>query len=235
MPAASSLDLNPDAAYVYYCDNETVHGVEFPAIPETGGVPLVADMSSNILTRRVDVSKFGLIFAGAQKNVGCPGVTIVIVREDLIGSALPSCPVLLDYATLAKGGSMYNTPPTWSIYVAGLVFEWALAEGGAAEFERRSEAKSSRIYGVVDGSGGFYAAPVAADSRSRVNVPFRIGGGDAELEAKFLQDAAAQGMIQLKGHRSVGGIRASLYNAVSVEDVEVLATFMEAFAAAHKK
>lgn len=233
IPSAADWKLNPDAAYVYYCANETVNGVEFPDIPDTGSVPLVADMSSNILSRPFDVSKFGVIYAGAQKNIGCSGVTIVIVREDLLGSALPFCPQMLDYAVQAKGGSMLNTPPTWAIYMASLVFDWIVDEGGLDEFEKRSDAKASRLYGIIDGSDGFFTAPVASAARSRMNVPFRLKGGDEDLEAKFLSEASAAGLLQLKGHRSVGGLRASIYNATSVEDTEALATFMEAFMAAN--
>jgi len=236
IPAVASWKLNPKANYVYYCANETVNGVEFPTIPDTGDVPLVADMSSNILSQPVDVSKFGVIYAGAQKNIGCTGVTLVIVRDDLLGKALPVCPQLLDYAVQAKGGSMLNTPPTWSIYIAGLVFKWVIAEGGLEEFAKRSAAKSGRLYGIVDTSDGFYSAPVQPDSRSRMNVPFRInvdGVGNEDLEAQFLAEAGEQGLLQLKGHRSVGGLRASLYNALTMEDTEALATFMESFKAKH--
>eukprot|EP00039_Didymoeca_costata_P028243 m.20475 g.20475 ORF g.20475 m.20475 type:complete len:366 (-) comp6853_c0_seq2:114-1211(-) len=229
IPPVSEWKLDPKAKYVYYCANETVHGVEFPFIPETGDVPLVADMSSNILTKVVDVSKFGVIYAGAQKNIGCPGVTVVIIRKDLIGKALPSCPKLLDYKIIDSKESMLNTPPTWSIYIAGLVFNWMDDEGGASVFEKRSQEKSNLIYSVIDASDGFYTAPVEKSARSRVNVPFRIAGGNEDVEASFLKEATAQGLLQLKGHRSVGGIRASLYNAITIPETKLLADFMKSF------
>lgn len=225
----SEWKLDPNASYVYYCDNETVNGVEFADIPDTGSVPLVADMSSNFCSRPVDVSKFGVIYAGAQKNVGCAGLTITIVRDDLLGAAASVCPTMLDYSILAKGASMHNTPPTWPIYIAGLVFQWLIAEGGLDEFASRSQLKSSRIYDLFEASDGFYSAPVAVTARSRMNVPFRIGGGDEALEKQFLAEAAPAGLLQLKGHRSVGGLRASLYNATTMEETEVLAKFLEEF------
>lgn len=231
IPAPSTWTLNPKASYVYYCANETVNGVEFSYVPETGDVPLVADMSSNILTRAIDVSKFGLIYAGAQKNIGCTGVTIVIVRDDLLGKAQPICPLMFDYKIMAGKGSMYNTPPTWSIYIASLVFSYMEECGGLTEYEKRSAAKSAALYSEVDASDGFYTAPVEPAARSRVNVPFQIRGGAKELEAKFMEEAGAAGMVQLAGHRSVGGLRASLYNALAVADAEKLKTFMADFKA----
>lgn len=227
------LQLSPQASYVYYCANETIHGVEFaqpPAVP--ADQVLVADMSSNILSRPVDVAKFGIIYGGAQKNIGCSGVTIVIVRDDLLGKAQASCPEMLDLFIHAKNGSLYNTPPTWSIYIAGLVFKWALAEGGVEEFDRRSALKAGSVYSVIDSSAGFYTCPVPVHMRSRMNVPFRIQGGDAKLEKEFLAAAEKRHMLQLAGHRSVGGIRASLYNAVDVGMVEQLVAFMKEFQAA---
>ncbi|KAM4878479.1 phosphoserine aminotransferase isoform 2-T2 [Sylvia borin] len=231
IPDPSTWNLNPDASYVYYCANETVHGVEFDFVPDVKGAVLVCDMSSNFLSKPVDVSKFGVIFAGAQKNVGCAGVTVVIVRDDLLGFALKECPVVLDYKTQAANSSLYNTPPCYSIYIMGLVLEWIKNNGGAAAMNKLSLIKSQMIYDIIDKSNGFYACPVERKNRSRMNVPFRIGSvkGDEALEKKFLEKAVELNMISLKGHRSVGGIRASLYNAVTVEDVQKLATFMRSF------
>lgn len=226
IPDVSLWKLNPEASYVYYCANETIHGVEFPFIPETNGVPIVADMSSNVLSKEIDVSKFGIIYAGAQKNIGCAGVTVVIVREDLIGSALPECPSILDYKVQSGNNSLYNTPPTYSIYMMGLVFEWMKEQGGVVEIERRNTEKSKSIYDLIDNSNDFYSAPVAPSARSRMNVAMRIKGGDEALEKKFIAEAAEQGMMELKGHRSVGGVRVSLYNAITVEEVSILVTFM---------
>ncbi|KAJ8413939.1 hypothetical protein AAFF_G00065370 [Aldrovandia affinis] len=236
IPDLSSWTLNPSASYVYYCCNETVHGVEFNFIPETKGVVLVSDMSSNILSRPVDVSKFGLIFAGAQKNMGCAGVTVVIVREDLLGKALKECPVVLDYEVQAENNSLYNTPPCFSIYILGLVLEWVQNIGGAAAIEKLNKEKSSMIYDIINGSSGFYVCPVDTKCRSRMNVPFHIGkkDGDDALEKLFLDGASKRGMISLKGHRSVGGIRASLYNAVTIEDTRMLADFMMEFLKEHQ-
>jgi len=229
IPHQSTWKFSPDASYVYYCDNETVNGVEFPSVPETGPIPLVADMSSNILTRKVDVSKFGMIFAGAQKNIGCTGVTIVIIREDLIGNASPLCPLMLDYKVQDAKGSMHNTPPTWSIYIAGLVFKWMESEGGADVMENRAQEKADALYGEIERSDGFYTAVVNENARSRVNVPFTIKGGDKEIEARFIAEAMENNMFQLAGHRSVGGLRASLYNATTVEQAIQLQTFMKDF------
>ncbi|NXE79582.1 SERC aminotransferase, partial [Cochlearius cochlearius] len=236
IPDPSTWNLNPDASYVYYCANETVHGVEFDFVPDVKGAVLVCDMSSNFLSRPVDVSKFGVIFAGAQKNVGCAGVTVVIVREDLLGFALKECPVVLDYKTQVMNGSLYNTPPCYSIYIMGLVLEWIKNNGGAAAMDKLSLIKSRMIYDIIDKSNGFYVCPVEKKNRSRMNVPFRIGSikGDEALEKKFLEKAVELNMISLKGHRSVGGIRASLYNAVTVEDVQKLATFMRSFMQTHQ-
>ncbi|XP_071399370.1 phosphoserine aminotransferase isoform X1 [Centroberyx affinis] len=236
IPDPSSWTLNPSASYVYYCCNETVHGVEYNFTPETDGVILVSDMSSNFLSRPVDVSKFGLIFAGAQKNVGCAGVTVVIVREDLLGHALNECPIILDYKVQAGNNSLYNTPPCFSIYIMGLVLEWIKNNGGTAAMETLNKQKSSMIYDIVDGSNGFYACPVDMACRSRMNVPFRVGKkqGDEALEKEFLDGASKRGMISLKGHRSVGGIRASLYNAVTLEDTQALASYMKEFLKEHQ-
>lgn len=236
IPGPSSWTLNPEASYVYYCCNETVHGVEYNFIPETNDVVLVCDMSSNFLSRPVDVSKYGLIFAGAQKNVGCAGVTAVIVREDLLGHALKECPIVLDYAIQAKMDSLYNTPPCYSIYIMGLVLEWIKNNGGSQKMETLNKQKSTLIYDLINASNGFYACPVDEACRSRMNVPFRVGkaDGDEALEKNFLEGASQRGMISLKGHRSVGGIRASLYNAVTVEDAEELAAYMREFQQQHQ-
>lgn len=235
IPDPSSWTLNPAASYVYYCCNETVHGVEYNFVPETNGVTLVADMSSNFLSRPVDVSKFGLIFAGAQKNAGCAGVTVVIVREDLLGHTLKECPIVLDYKVQAEMNSLYNTPPCFSIYIMSLVFEWIKNNGGSAAMDQLNTQKSSMIYDIINASGGFYVCPVDTSCRSRMNVPFRLGGdgGDA-LEKEFLEGASKRGMISLKGHRSVGGVRASLYNAVTLEETEALASYMKEFLKDHK-
>ncbi|NP_001088009.1 phosphoserine aminotransferase 1 L homeolog [Xenopus laevis] len=236
IPDPSSWNLNPEASYVYYCANETVHGVEFQKVPDVKGAVLVCDMSSNFLSKPVDVSKFGLIFAGAQKNVGCAGVTVAIVREDLLGYALKECPTVLDYKIQAGNGSLYNTPPCFSIYIMGLVLEWIKNNGGAVSMEKLSIIKSNMIYNIIDESNGLFVCPVEAKSRSRMNIPFRIGNinGDSDLEKQFLARAAELGMMSLKGHRSVGGIRASLYNAVTVEDVQKLADFMTSFQELHQ-
>ncbi|XP_063605860.1 probable phosphoserine aminotransferase [Penaeus indicus] len=231
IPDKASWKLDPEAAYVYYCANETVEGVEFQYVPEVPeGVPLVCDMSSNFFSRPVDVSKYGVIYGGAQKNIGCSGVTVVIVREDLLGSPLPVCPSVLDYAVMAKNKSLYNTPPTFAIHVVSEVLAWVKREGGLEEMQRRSLEKSKMLYSVIDESNGFYNNPVDATARSRMNVVFRVGeGGKDELEAKFISQAASQGLLSLKGHRSVGGIRASIYNAITIEDVRRLAEFMKTF------
>ncbi len=229
-PPQSSWKLSPDAAYVHYTGNETIGGVEFHWTPDTGDVPLVCDLSSSLLSRPVDVSKFGLIYAGAQKNIGPAGLTIVIVRDDLIGHAPASTPSMLDYKVQADSGSMYNTPPTYAIYVAGLVFQWLKQNGGLAEMERINVAKAQLLYDLLDGSG-FYASPVARTDRSRMNVPFTLR--DEALDEPFLKAAKQHGLIQLKGHRSVGGMRASIYNAMPIEGVRVLVEFMREFERKH--
>ncbi|KAJ8285417.1 hypothetical protein GJAV_G00026570 [Gymnothorax javanicus] len=235
IPDPSTWTLNPSASYVYYCCNETVHGVEFNFVPDTKGVVLVSDMSSNFLSRPVDVSKFGLIFAGAQKNVGCAGVTVVIVREDLLGKALKECPIFLNYQVQAENNSLYMTPPCFSIYIVGLVLEWIRNCGGADAMQKLNKEKSSLIYDIINGSNGFYVSPVESSCRSRMNVPFRIGkrDGDDALEKKFLEGASKLGMISLKGHRSVGGLRASLYNAMTLEETRALADYMTEFLKEH--
>jgi phosphoserine aminotransferase len=230
VPPRDRWKLDPAAAYVHYTTNETIGGVEFHWIPETGDVPLVADMSSDILSRPIDVSKFGLIYAGAQKNIGPAGVTLVIVRDDLLGRASPMTPGVFDYKAQAEADSMLNTPPTFAIYVAGLTFRWLKREGGLAAMERRNIEKAGVLYELLDATE-FYRCPVAKEDRSRMNVPFTLR--DAKLDGVFLAEAEAAGMVQLKGHRSVGGMRASIYNAMSVEGVRALAAFMREFERRH--
>jgi len=230
-PAQDTWRLSPQAAYVHYCSNETIGGVEFNWIPDTGDVPLVADASSHILSRPLDVSRFGLIYAGAQKNVGPAGLTIVIVREDLLGRAQKGTPGVIDYAQQAEAGSMLNTPATYPIYIAGLVFKWLNQLGGLAEMERRNIAKSRLLYDLIDASG-FYRNAVAKADRSRMNVPFTLA--DTALDQAFLAGAAERGMVQLKGHRLAGGgMRASIYNAMPIEGVQCLADYMREFEKKH--
>ena len=229
-PTQDKWTLNKDAAYVHYTPNETIGGVEFNWVPETAGVPLVADMSSNILSRAIDVSKFGLIYAGAQKNIGPAGLTIVIVRDDLIGQTLPATPSMMDYKIHADNDSMYNTPPTYAIYIAGLVFKLLKRQGGLAEMEKVNIAKANLIYDYLD-TTSFYSCPTAKANRSRMNIPFTLK--DAALDEEFLKQAKARGMVQLKGHRSVGGMRASIYNAMPVEGVKTLVEFMKDFEKSH--
>ena len=229
LPTAEEIKLDPFAAYLHVCTNETIHGIEIPAerIADTG-VPLVADMSSHILSRPVPVEKFGLIYAGAQKNIGPSGLTLVILREELLGMAPLNTPTVMDYAVMAANGSMLNTPPTYGIYIAGLVFQWLKRQGGMAGIEAVNKAKAQALYDCIDGSGGFYRNPVDLDCRSRMNVPFTLA--NAELDAAFLAESKAAGLVSLKGHKSVGGMRASIYNAVSLEGVRVLVDFMNDFA-----
>ena len=230
IPARSSWKLDPNAAYVHICSNETIGGVEYHFTPDTGSVPLVADMSSSILSRPVDVSKYGLIYGGAQKNIGPAGLTIVIVREDLLGAALPATPTAFDYKVVADNESMYNTPPTYAIYIAGLVFKWLKAQGGLPGIEAHNRKKAALLYDHLD-TTSFYSAPVAKDCRSLMNVPFKLK--DEGLDSAFLKGAEARGMVQLKGHRSVGGMRASIYNAMPLEGVQALVTYMKEFEAQH--
>ncbi|MBL8492133.1 MAG: 3-phosphoserine/phosphohydroxythreonine transaminase [Rhodocyclaceae bacterium] len=227
-PAQADWKLEKDAAYVHYTANETIGGVEFHWTPETGEVPLVCDMSSNILSKPVDVSKYGLIYAGAQKNIGPAGLTIVIVRDDLIGKAVPTPPTMLDYKIHADADSMYNTPPTYAIYIAGLVFQLLKRTGGLTAVEQRNVEKAGLLYDYLD-STDFYRNPVAKADRSRMNVPFTLK--DAAFDEEFLKGAKARGMVQLKGHRSVGGMRASIYNAMPIEGVRALVEYMKEFAA----
>lgn len=226
VPSQMDLNFNAAAAYVHYTPNETIGGVEFPFIPETGKVPLVADMSSTILSRPVDVSRYGLIYAGAQKNIGPAGLTVVIVRNDLLGWTLEKTPSMFNYKIHADNDSMYNTPPTYSMYLAGLVFAWLKEKGGLSGMAEINKRKASKLYGAIDASG-FYANPVDPNCRSWMNVPFTLA--DPELDPVFLQEAAKAGLVTLKGHRSVGGMRASIYNAMPEEGVDALVAFMADF------
>lgn len=226
VPAQDSWDLSEDAVYVHYTSNETIGGVEFQWIPEVKA-PLVCDMSSNILSRPVDVSRFGIIYAGAQKNIGPAGLTIVIVRDDLLGKAAPITPTVLNYQIQAENDSMYNTPPTYAIYIAGLVFQNLKDQGGLAAIEQKNIQKAKLIYDLVD-SGSFYNSPVNPEDRSRMNIPFTLA--NPELDETFLKEAKANGLVQLKGHRSVGGMRASIYNAMPEAGVKALIQFMTEFA-----
>ncbi len=232
IPEFTLADLRPDADYVHICFNNTIYGTKFAEIPDTGSIPLVADMSSCILSEPVDVSRFGLIYAGAQKNMAPAGLTVVIVREDLIGNARPETPAMLDYKLMADNGSMYNTPPCWCIYVAKLVYDWLLSIGGLEEMKRRNERKASLLYDYLDNQD-YYTAPTVPSSRSMMNVTFVTG--DKELDKKFASEAAKAGLVNLKGHRSVGGMRASIYNAMPYEGVEALVAFMKKFAEENPK
>jgi len=225
-PTQDKWNLNKDAAYVHYTPNETIGGVEIFWTPQTGDVPLVADMSSTILSRPIDVSKFGVIYAGAQKNIGPAGLTIVIVREDLIGQTVAGTPTMFDYKTHADNESMYNTPPTYGIYMAGLVFKWLKHKGGLAAMEAHNIAKANVLYDYLD-TTSFYHCPTAKENRSRMNIPFTLK--DAALDEAFLKGAKERGLVQLKGHRSVGGMRASIYNAMPIDGVKVLVEYMKAF------
>jgi phosphoserine aminotransferase len=225
-PEQPAWQLDPAAAYVHYTGNETIGGVEFHWVPDTGAVPLVCDLSSSLLSRPLDVGKFGVIYAGAQKNIGPAGLTIVIVREDLIGRAAPGTPSAFDYKVQADNDSMYNTPPTYAIYIAGLVLKWLRAKGGLAAMERINVDKARLLYDLLD-SSGFYRSPVARDDRSRMNVPFTLN--DSARDEAFLKQAVQHGLTQLKGHRSVGGMRASIYNAMPLAGVEALVEFMRDF------
>ncbi len=229
-PTQDKWKLDADAAYVHYTPNETIGGVEFNWVPEAGNVPLVADMSSNILSRVIDVSKYGVIYAGAQKNIGPAGLTIVIVREDLIGETLPGTPTMFDYKIHADNDSMYNTPPTYAIYVAGLVFKLLKRNGGLAKMEELNIAKAAVLYDFLDASS-FFNCPTAKSNRSRMNIPFTLK--DAALDDEFLKQAKARGLVQLKGHRSVGGMRASIYNAMPIDGVNALVELMKEFEKAH--
>jgi phosphoserine aminotransferase len=230
VPPQTELRFSGGAAYVHYTPNETISGVEFGYVPETGAVPLVADMSSSILSRPIDVAKFGMIYAGAQKNIGPSGLTVVIVREDLLGRARPDTPHVFDYKAIADNKSMLNTPPTFAWYMAGLVFKWLRAAGGVAEIGKRNQAKAAMLYASIDGSR-LYRNSVDADARSWMNVTFTLS--NPALDSEFLDAAAAAGLKGLKGHRVVGGMRASLYNAMPIDGVEKLCNFMRDFERSH--
>ena len=229
LPRKDEMSFSPDAAYVHMCTNNTIEGTQWTTLPETGNVPLVADASSDILSRPMDVKRFGLIFAGAQKNLGPSGVTVVIVRRDLAERADKNLPAIFQYRTHIKEKSLYNTPPTMAVYLVGLVLEWIEAEGGAAAIEKRNIAKAKLLYDAMDGSGGYYKCPVEQASRSNMNVVFRVAGGDEAIEKKFVKEGEAAGLAGIKGHRSVGGMRASLYNAVPLGAAEALVSFMREF------
>ncbi|MGN6151584.1 MAG: 3-phosphoserine/phosphohydroxythreonine transaminase [Lysobacteraceae bacterium] len=231
IPARDNWQLTPDAAYVHITANETIHGVEFRDTPDVGDVPLVADFSSSIASEPVDVSKYGVIYAGAQKNLGPVGITVVVIRKDLLERAGQPRADIFTYASHAKGESMLNTPPTWNWYMLGLNVKWMLDEGGVAEFARRSAAKSKLLYDAIDGSGGFYRNEVNPAVRSRMNVPFILH--DEALDKPFLSEAKAAGLLALKGHRAVGGMRASIYNAMPIEGVQALVAFMQDFRQRH--
>jgi phosphoserine aminotransferase len=230
IPPQSEWKLDPDAAYVHYTPNETIGGVEFHYIPDTGDVPLVADMSSTILSRPVDVSRFGIIYAGAQKNIGPAGLTLVIIRKDLLDKARSAVPALLGYKIYAESGSMTNTPPTFAWYVAGLVFEYLKGQGGLESMALLNERKARKLYAAIDDSD-FYSNPVQVDCRSWMNVPFVLA--DPTLDATFLAGADRAGLTNLKGHRSVGGMRASIYNATTEAAVDALTEFMREFERTH--
>ncbi len=230
IPATAQWQLSNNAQYVHICTNETIHGVEFHTLPDLKALgsdaPLVIDFSSHVLSRSVDWSKVGVAFGGAQKNIGPAGVTLVIVREDLLGHALKACPSAFNYKTVADNGSMYNTPPTYSIYMAGLTFQWLQRQGGVAAMEQQNIAKAKLLYDFLDNSS-FYSNKVAHDCRSRMNVPFFLA--DESRNDAFLTGAKAAGLLQLKGHKSVGGMRASIYNAMPIEGVQALVNYMQAF------
>lgn len=230
IPPRDAWQLDPDAAYVHICSNETIGGLEYHWTPDVGDVPLVADMSSNILSKPIDVCRYGLIYAGAQKNIGPAGLTIVIVRGDLLGGAMPITPSAFDYKQQAENDSMLNTPPTYAIYVAGLVFKWIEAQGGLTAIEAHNRTKAALLYDYLDATS-FYASPIAREDRSLMNVPFKLA--DPALDEAFLKGAQERSMLQLKGHRSVGGMRASIYNAMPIEGVRALVEYMQEFEARH--
>ena len=235
LPPPESWALRDGAAYVHVCSNETIDGLEMATLPDLAVLgceaPLVVDCSSHILSRPIDWSRVGLAFAGAQKNIGPAGLTLVFVRDDLLGRALPICPSAFDYSVVAAHGSMYNTPPTYGIYIAGLVFQWVKTEGGVAEMDRRAAQKSALLYGYLDDCGGFYRNQVAKNARSRMNVPFFLA--DEKFNDAFLAGAREAGLLQLKGHKSVGGMRASIYNAMPLAGVQALVGYMQDFARRH--
>ena len=229
LPRPEEIKFSPDASYVHICTNNTIEGTQWTAVPETGNVPLVADMSSDIASRPVDVKKYGMIFAGAQKNLGPAGATVVIIRRDLAERADKNLATILQYRTHIKEKSLYHTPPAFAIYIVGLVLEWIESQGGVRGMEKRNEAKAKLLYDTMESSGGFYRCPVEQGSRSRMNVVFRINGNDEGLEKQFGKEAADAGLAGTPGHRSVGGMRVSLYNAVTLEAVEALTSFMREF------
>lgn len=231
IPRWNSADFDPNADYFYITTNNTIFGTRYASLPETGSVPLVADMSSNILSEAYDVNRFGVIYAGAQKNIGPAGVTLVIVRKDLLGKARANCPKIMDWQKMADNGSMLNTPPTYAIYMCGLCLKWLKQQGGVAEIEKRNIEKSALLYDLLDESS-FYRAVAEKDSRSRMNVCFTTP--DKETDALFVKEAAAKGLVNLKGHRLTGGIRASIYNAMPMEGVNALAEFMKVFEMEHR-
>ncbi len=228
VPRDSEITLAPDASYVAMCTNNTIEGTQWNSVPATGNVPLVADMSSDIASKPVDVRQFGLIFAGAQKNLGPSGVTIVIIRRDLVERANDKIAKILQYRTHIKERSLYHTPSTFAVYTVGLVLEWLEAQGGVAAMEKRNAVKAKLLYDTIDGSG-YYKCPVELESRSKMNIVFRVAGGDEAIEARFVKEAEAAGIVGVKGHRSVGGMRASLYNAITPAAVEELTAFMREF------
>lgn len=227
IPSPAQLQLNARAAYIHYTPNETINGLEFHWVPDTGNVPLVADMSSNILSRPIDVSRYGVIYAGAQKNIGPAGLTIAIVRDDLIGHAISYTPTLFNYKTYADNTSLYNTPATFAIYMAGLVFAWLRTQGGLSAIAEINQRKANKLYQLIDNSNGFYRNQVDKNCRSRMNVVFNLP--DDNLQQLFLKESAAMGLLYLKGHKSVGGIRASIYNAMPEKGVDALVEFMKEF------
>jgi phosphoserine aminotransferase len=227
-PAQSTWNRAPESAFLHYCMNETIHGVEFPFVPEETDCPLVVDCSSNILSAPLQIERFGLVYAGSQKNIGPAGLTLVIVRKDLLARCPESLPDVLNYRLTAESGSMLNTPPTYSWYLAGLVFQWLKTQGGLEEMQRRNRRKAEKLYRAIDESA-FYANPVRPDSRSLMNIPFTLA--NSELDGEFLRQAEQAGLTNLKGHRSVGGMRASIYNAMPEEGIDALVSFMADFEA----
>jgi phosphoserine aminotransferase len=229
LPRPEEIKFSPDASYLHICTNNTIEGTQWATIPETGNAPLVADMSSDIASRPIDVKKFGVIFAGAQKNLGPSGATVVIIRKDLAERADKNLPTLLQYRTHIKEKSLYHTPPTFAIYVVGLVLEWIESLGGVLAIQKLNDAKAKLLYDTIETSSGFYRCPIENSSRSKMNVVFRVAGGDEAVEKQFANEAAAAGLAGTPGHRSVGGMRVSLYNAVTLEAVEALTSFMREF------
>jgi phosphoserine aminotransferase len=229
LPRKDEFKFSPDASYVHICTNNTIEGTQWTMLPETASVPLVADMSSDIASRPIEVKKYGVIFAGAQKNLGPSGVTVVIIRKDLAERADKNLPTVLQYRTHIKEKSLYHTPPTFALYIVGLVLEWIESEGGVPAIEKRNGAKAKLLYDTIESSNSFYRCPVENSSRSKMNVVFRVAGGDENLEKQFAKEAASASLVGTPGHRSVGGMRVSLYNAVNLEAVEALTSFMREF------